>query len=275
MPNPTEAERTEVALWPRSWLLRDSPAPLPDPLVQSVALIALTSAVFLLFPAIDVWFSGLFYDSGNGFPMSRLGAFVGLRAIGNDLTLLIAVGLVVVLLAKLAFPWRPSLVAPRDALFILSTLALGPGLIVNLIFKDHWGRPRPWRIDLFGGDQPFVGIWRITSYCSTNCSFFAGEASSAIWLLTVLVLVPARWRWLAMRTLLVLAVLLSLNRIATGGHFLSDVLLAWWITLAVIAVAYRILYLDPPAALAPIRLEDAMTSAGNAIRRLIARRPAA
>ena len=76
-------------------------------------------------------------------------------------------------------------------------------------------------------------------------------------------------------TLLVLIALLSLDRIGMGGHFLSDVFLAWWITLAVIAVAYRVLYLDPPPALAPDRLEDAMTRAGNAIRSLVVRSPAA
>ena len=274
-PNPVHGGGTDAAGWPRSWILRDSPALLSDPLVQSVALIAVTSVIFLLFPAIDVWFSGLFYDPGNGFPVARLAAFNGLRAIGNDLTFLISVGLAAALLVNLALPWRRSLVAPRDALFILSTLAIGPGLIVNLILKDHWGRPRPWRIEAFGGDQPFVGIWRITNYCATNCSFVAGEASSAIWLLTLLVLIPPRWRGLAMRILFVLVVLLSLDRVAMGGHFLSDMLLAWWITLAVIAVAYRLLYVAPPPALAPDRLEEGMTRAGNAIRRLFARSPAA
>jgi membrane-associated phospholipid phosphatase len=77
------------------------------------------------------------------------------------------------------------------------------------------------------------------------------------------------------RILLVLIALLSLDRIGMGGHFLSDVFLAWWIMLAVIVVVYRALYLDPPLALSPDRLEDAMTRAGNAIRRLIVRSPAA
>jgi lipid A 4'-phosphatase len=259
----------------QNWLTPTAPGLLTNPAAKSVALIVVTTVVFLIFPGLDVWFSGLFYEPGNGFPMTRLGAFIGFRAIGNGLTWLIAVGVVITLLVKLALPWRPSLVPPRDVLFILSTLALGPGLIVNLVLKDHWGRPRPWRVDLFGGDQPFVGVWRITDYCTSNCSFVSGEASSAIWLLTTLVLVPAHWRSSMTRILLVLIALLSLDRIGMGGHFLSDVFLAWWITLAVIAVAYRVLYLDPPPALAPDRLEDAMTRAGNAIRSLVVRSPAA
>ena len=239
--------------------------------MQCAILIVVTSVFFLLFPRTDLWFSDLFYESGNGFPMSRLGAFIALRKLGNDLTWVVAVGLALVVLGKLLLPWRASLVSPRDTLFILSTLALGPGLVANLIFKNHWGRPRPTAIGYFHGAQPFVGVWQISDGCASNCSFVSGEASSAIWLLTLAVLVPPRWRGLAIRILAGLAVLLSLNRIAVGGHFLSDVLLSWWMTLAVIAVAYRVLYLNPSAALTGERLEDGLTRAGTALHRMFLR----
>ena len=41
---------------------------------------------------------------------------------------------------------------------------------------------------------------------------------------------------------LVFALAGSVNRIAFGAHFLSDVLLAWLITLTVIVVCYRVFY---------------------------------
>ncbi len=107
--------------------------------------------------------------------------------------------------------------------------------------------------------------------CTSNCSFVSGEASSAVWLLATVVLLPARWRVLAVKILVGVAIVLSLNRIAAGGHFLSDVLLAWWMTLAVIALAYRFLYLQPPAALTGTGLEAAMTRAGEAIHGLLRR----
>jgi hypothetical protein len=56
-----------------------------------------------------------------------------------------------------------------------------------------------------------------------------------------------------------------------GGHFLSDVLLAWAMTLAVIAVAYRYLYVTPLPALDNERLEASLTAAGQAIRNLVAK----
>jgi hypothetical protein len=44
--------------------------------------------------------------------------------------------------------------------FVLICVILGPGLIINLVLKDHWGRPRPRQIVEFGGRyeyvQPFV-----------------------------------------------------------------------------------------------------------------------
>ena len=256
----------------RAWQLPASPALLTDPIVQCFLLIVLTSVFFLLFPGVDPWFSGLFYDSANSnFPVSQLPAFVALRNFHRGLTWVVPIALVLVLLIKLAAPWRKSLVLPRDTAFILSTLAIGPGIVVNLIFKDLWGRPRPVRVDLFHGDSPFVGVWQITDYCSTNCSFVSGEASSAIWLLTLAVLLPQEWRRLALKILIGLAIALSLNRIAFGGHFLSDVLLAWWMTLAVIAVAWRILYVLPPAALTNDRMEAWLTDAGTGIRRLFHR----
>ena len=177
--------------------------------------------------------------------------------------------LVVGLVIKLALPWRQSLFALQDTLFILSSLAIGPGIVANLIFKDNWGRPRPYMTDLFGGDLPFVGIWRITGYCHTNCSFISGEGSSSVWLLTLAVLFPLVWRSTAVKTLAVFAVLFSLNRIAFGGHYLSDVLMAWWINLAIVAALYRVIYVRPLAFLTEAWLDGAIGKAGTAIRRLV------
>ena len=137
---------------------------------------------------------------------------------------------------------------------------------------DQNATAAPWRVDAFGGDQPFVGVWRITRECSTNCSFVSGEASSAIWLITLVVLLPERWRPLGLRLALGLAVLLSLNRIAMGGHFLSDTALSWALTLTVIAAAWRLLYTSPSPSLADSRLENGLTYIGLRLRRLALRR---
>ena len=247
------------------WRPLGAPALIGDPIVQCVLLIILTSAVFLAFPGIDLWFSNLFY--ANGFVAGQLKAFAAVRDFWRDMTAVIAIVLVAVLVIKIIWPYRQSLLKPRDVVFILSTLAIGPGIITNLIFKDNWGRPRPYQVVDFGGSDPFVGVWKITHYCSHNCSFISGEGSSAMWLLTLAVLLPERWRPTGIRVLLALGAIFSLNRVLFGAHFLSDVILAWWITLLTIAVMYRLFYVNPPAALTNERLEAGMTEAGIGLRR--------
>ncbi len=259
---PTDRDPAPAAIW-RPFT---SPALISEPIVQCLIMIVLTSIVFLAFPGIDPWFSGLFYKPGSGFVVGQLQAFIAFRNLLRDVTAIIPITLVVLLLIKLAWPMRKTLLRPCDITYILATLAVGPGIVTNLIFKNNWGRPRPYRVTDFGGDLPFVGAWKITHYCATNCSFVSGEASSAMWLLTLVVLVPERWRPDAVKALAVLAVLLSLNRVAFGGHFLSDIVLAWWITLLVMAVLYRLLYVNPPAALTNDQLEDGLTRAGFGLR---------
>ncbi|MDD4147051.1 MAG: hypothetical protein PHO85_00825 [Candidatus Cloacimonetes bacterium] len=36
-------------------------------------------------------------------------------------------------------------------LFMVLSIILGPGLIVNSALKDNWGRPRPRDLEIFGG----------------------------------------------------------------------------------------------------------------------------
>jgi len=247
------------------------PRLLADPIVQSLIAILAVSAFFVVFPGLDVWFSRLFYAAGQSFPASQLPGFVGLRDIGRWLTRLIPTALVIVVVARIAWPEKRSAVPLRDVIFLLSTLAIGSGIIVNLIFKLNWGRPRPTMVTLFGGNQPFVGVWRITDYCHGSCSFVSGEGSTAFWLLATAIVFAPRWRPFADRLLLVLAVLISFDRIAMGGHFLSDVLLSWAITALVLAIGHRLIIERPPLWLTEEALQARATEAGRALRRLASR----
>lgn len=237
------------------------------PLTASALLVIAASAVFLAFPDIDLWFSGLFYDPVTGFAASDTRALVLLRWSSDIVTIAIAAAVIVSVLAKVALPARPSLIPPRASLLLAAGLALGPGLLVNLILKNNWGRPRPVQVDAFGGEAPFIGIWQITDHCARNCSFVSGEASSAVWIMSVALVVPERWRLPAFVVTGVYALALSMNRIAFGGHFLSDVVLAWGLTLMLIAVLYRLIYVDTPPALTDERLDAGLARFGNALRR--------
>jgi lipid A 4'-phosphatase len=250
----------------RLWPFGRSPALVADPIMQAALFILAVSLVFLAYPGIDIWFSTLFYHPDVGFPMNRLGAFVALRSLTEILLISAVIILIAAVVIKLLRPTRPTPIRPCDIVFLLTTLALGPGLIVNAFFKEFWGRPRPSTVDLFGGEAPFVGIWQISDSCASNCSFVSGEAAAAMWLVAVAIVAPGRWRKPALILAVVLAVLLSLNRIAFGRHFLSDVLLAWGLTLLVVAVIHRIVVEHPPTRLANDHLEAHLTNLGLSLR---------
>ena len=243
----------------RRWPL----GPVRTTLVATLAL----SALFLIWPEIDLWFSGLFYDPETGFAAADLPPLQSLRGIAEMAIWLIAVATILSVLVKLALPERPSPIAPGSSLLLISTLITGPGLLVNGILKANWGRPRPTAVEAFGGDAPYVEVWRITDYCDGNCSFVSGEASAAIWLVTLALVVPIAWRNRTAIVALLVAGTLSLNRVAFGGHFLSDVLISWSLTLTVIAVTHHFLFVRSLPGLANESLERGLTTVGRSIRR--------
>ncbi len=237
--------------------------PWSHPISASLLFVVVVSAFFLAFPGVDLWTSHLFYQSGDGFFLRHDGVLKVFRYTGRIAVIAVVALLVVQLVIKLAKPERPSSVPPNVTLFLFSTLIVGPALLVNVVLKDHWGRPRPNAVDLFGGDSPYVVVWRITSYCDTNCSFVSGETASAFWLTALALVVPKPYRLPVALVTVIYATLISLNRIAFGGHFLSDVVLAAALTLLVIAIGYRIFIARPPAWLANDRLEANLTRFGK------------
>lgn len=195
----------------------------------------LLSLIFLAVPSLDLSVSALFYEPGQGFWATNDATLKLVREVGATITAtvmgfsLFALGLGAVMGRRL-----PRLPRPSDALYVVAVYALGPALIVNAIFKEVFGRARPREVIEFGGWLDFSPVWTIHGGCVGNCSFVSGEASSAMALVAIVWLVPKAWRKPALVGTVTTGVVLSLNRIAMGGHFLSDVLLSWCITLGVI-----------------------------------------
>ncbi len=101
----------------------------------------------------------------------------------------------------------------------MATLALGPGLVTNLIFKDHWGRARPIDVQQFGGTERFTPWWDPRGDCPNNCSFIAGEPSGAFWTLAPAALAPPELRAVAYGAALAFGVGVGVLRMAAGGAF--------------------------------------------------------
>jgi lipid A 4'-phosphatase len=111
----------------------------------------------------------------------------------------------------------------RTALYLLLVMAIGPGILVNTVFKDHWGRARPSQIVEFGGAKQFTRAALPSGECEKNCSFVSGHASVGFYFLALAFVWPRRRAlWLALGTSFGLGI--GLVRIMQGGHFFSDVI---------------------------------------------------
>lgn len=243
-------------------------APAGEPLLWVALYLAACSAVFVAFPAIDTAVAGWFHDAG-GFPATKLASLMALRRLGDQLVILVLVVLLASLVGKLVWPARPMAIRPRSTLFLLASLALGPGLVVNAIFKSWSGRPRPIQTDLFGGDWSFVPAWHFDGACISNCSFVSGEASTAIWLLAPVLLLPRALRLPVGIPVALVGLALSLNRLAFGGHYLSDVMLSWGMTAGVVLILYRVMVRGPLGDRLDAAVETGLGRAGLNLRRLL------
>lgn len=232
------------------------------PILTAALLIAVFSGFFVAFPGADLWLSELYYWRPGGFLLKDLDVLHWLRDFGFFLGVALILWLVLQLVMKLVHPRQQSYIPPNVTLFLLSTVIVGPGLIVNILFKNHWGRPRPRDLEQFGGNLPFIEAWHYTDYCASNCSFVSGEASFAFWMTAFALVVPRAYRFSVALFTIALAILLSFNRIAFGGHFLSDVAISAAITLLVIAIGYRLFITHPPPWLTKDRLEADLTRLG-------------
>lgn len=238
------------------------------PFTATILFMLVVSVIFLIFPNLDIGVTQLFY-AGNGiFPARQTPFFVKLRYLGPHIITWIAGISIAILLFKLALPRLKPLVDLRNPIFLLSTLIIGPGILVNAIFKNNWGRPRPVHIEQFGGNDAFVGVWDPTGVCRSNCSFVSGEGSSSMWLFALVFIAPKAWRLPLGIIIAVFCLAFSANRVAFGGHFLSDTLLSWGMTMLVLLSVYWLLYQRTPQWAAPYNLDHSFTKAGLWLHKL-------
>lgn len=135
----------------------------------------------------------------------------------------------------------------KGALVMILTIVLGAGLLINLGFKEIWGRPRPKQIEQFGGHASFRPFYKPDFAAEKQKSFPSGHAAMG-WYYLALIIVGVREK---NRVLLILGIVLTailgpslmICRMAQGGHFLSDTLasivIMWYAALFADFLVYR------------------------------------
>ena len=212
-----------------------------------IAVLA-AAAVFLALPQLDPAASALFAVEGQGFPLNENRVFDLVRRVVWGLS--IAMVLLALTAALLALTGRQVAGIPgRLWGSVLALYVLGPGLLVEWGLKGHWGRARPAHVTEFGGTADYTPFWDATDQCQRNCSFVGGESSGAmalaISLLLILTHLRARLAPGLFRAGQGLALLMPLvagfHRIATGRHFLSDVVFSLLFMALLAALLARLL----------------------------------
>jgi len=231
-------------------------------LIIALAIGGVVGLIFGLFPQLDLLISAPFhpiYDAAHNtfalhlYPSVQLARDAGLWV--GTVLVAPAVGTIVI---KLIWPRWKMLVSARAALFLMLTMALAPGLLANVILKDHWGRPRPIDVTQFGGGEHFVPWWDPRGDCPNNCSFVSGDVSGAFWTLAPAALTPPQWRALAYGGALALGLGMAAIRIVSGAHFFTDAVFAGVFTYLIIWIVHGLIFRWPRTRLSEDRLERAL-----------------
>src|SRR5436305_5189335 len=205
-------------------------------------LTALAVAVTILFAVtrLDIAAARAFYSPNalDHWPLARELPWSVLYRLAPWITavlVLSGLGALALGMARGHGDWR------RHGIFLLLSVVIGPGLLVNTVFKDHWGRPRPRDIVEFGGPlhyriAPLPGGEGGASFPCGHCSVgFLYAVGWWVWRRRR----PA-WARASLAVGLLAGFALGLGRMAAGGHFLSDVI---WSALLALGVAH-VLYYD-------------------------------
>lgn len=197
--------------------------------------------VLMLLPGLDIPVSTVFYRPATTFGWT-IGGFPELVRSGLPDAIIASVVVCAVLWAgaRLYGNW-PQWVTSSRLTYLVMTLLIGPGLIVEALLKPHWGRARPKDITVFGGDAVYTLPWQIADACVSNCSFVSGHAAVTFWLTAYAFLLPVKWRAPMLFVAMALGLGVGAVRIAQGGHFLSDVVAAGFIVVLVNSVLARLI----------------------------------
>lgn len=192
-----------------------------------LASFLIASLVLVAFPGIDIHVSRIFFDHGFH---ERWWQVLLHEGLGYGLALsMVCVAAIYVF--NRSFKRDVCGIDGRKICFLTLVLILGAGLIVNAGFKDHFGRARPRDVTEFGGSKQFTPAYVFSRQCDKNCSFSSGEGAGGFFSLALALALSRKRRVLA--AAIGFGVLVSLSRIASGAHFLSDVVVSFFVMLIV------------------------------------------
>ena len=151
-----------------------------------------------------------------------------------------AVGLILVRVGRVPASYA------RPCVAVILTVAIGPGLLVNGVLKNYWGRPRPVEVAAFSGVEKFRAVSQPggpgagRSFPCGHCAMAFAVASGVVFYrLHPVISVGALLGGIGF------GVVMGAARMNQGGHFPTDVLWSGIILMMLIASLYYLVLKIP------------------------------
>lgn len=186
---------------------------------------------FIFYPELDIKITNYFYDSKLGFFYKDNIAVQLLYKSIPLITKAFAISCLLYMVYLYLKYKKSKLILNSSAFFLFLTAIIGPGIIVNTVLKDNFGRARPRQIKEFNGNKEFTKVFVIADQCEKNCSFSSGHAAMGFYF-TAIAYIASNLYFVRIYLLgIVFGSLVGLSRIIMGGHFTSDVVTSAMIVL--------------------------------------------
>lgn len=186
------------------------------------------AATFLIWPEIDLWISGLFYNPEQGFIYRDNALVLSIYELFRHAPkFLLPLLFIMTALSFVKGRFGLGIDQRKSWVFLTLALLIGPGILVHLVVKENWDRPRPRSVEEFGGKKDFIPAFipaaMIADQPGNNKSFVSGHAAMGFYLM-VLAWVFRRRSWFYAG--LSMGAVVSFGRLVQGGHFASDLIFA-------------------------------------------------
>ena len=177
MQSETQYSQQETVLW-------------PNPTKRLIVLLVVSAAALLFFrstSAIDIFFTEPFFSEVDCETVAagvRCGQFDlvfdpfwrFIRSIGHEVPVYLMACVCIHMAWLMIFNPNKTLADISPPLVAIISALLGPLLVVNLMLKEYWGRPRPFQTFFFGGDKKDLRVVKLTKWifseqirCSCRC----------------------------------------------------------------------------------------------------------
>lgn len=229
-------------------------------LLTTLAIAALAGLVFAIDPNLDTRISRAFIEMGAiRFGLSIDPSVMMVREFGKSCIAALVASAALGIIVKLAVPRVRLWMSTRAMTFLLLTFLLGPGVLVNVMMKEHWARSRPVDVVELGGTDKFMPWWDPRGECPANCSFVSGDAAAAYWTVAAAAVAPPQWRAVAYGGALAFGVAASVLRVVVGAHFVSDVVFSGVLMFLLVWLMHGVMIRWPRTRVTEDEAENAVT----------------